>query len=317
MRRRIVRELKARPLVLVAVSFLTLLVLVAVFAPIVANHDPEQGSLRDTLQGPSGVHWLDTDQLGRDVFSRLVFGARVALLAASEAVIVAVVLGVPIGLVLGFRGGWVDRIAMRLIDGLSAIPGIVLAISIIAALGTGLVRAMLAVGIVGATVLARLTRGQVLAVRERLYIDAARVSGASQWSLLFRHALPNVAPTLVVQATLLFATAIIVEAGLSFIGLGVQPPDPSWGVMLSSAQEVLDRQAFNAIPPGAAIFATVLAAKSSKSGVGDSSHWCQNHRHLNGVLSVAKGQVSLAACQTGSSKHLRAECALEPLCRAL
>ena len=194
-------------------------------------------------------------------------------------------LGVPVGLFIGFRGGWVDRIAMRIIDGLSAIPGIVLAISIIAALGTGLVRAMLAVGIVGATILARLTRGQVLAVRERLYIDAARVTGVSQWSLLFRHALPNVAPTLVVQGTLLFATAIIIEAGLSFIGLGVQPPDPSWGVMLSSAQETMERQPFNAVPPGAAIFVTVLSVNivgdaiqdmmSPRSGVGGRGHLLQ------------------------------------------
>jgi peptide/nickel transport system permease protein len=234
-------------------------VVAALFAPWVATHDPQASSLGDSLDGPGLTHWLGADQLGRDVYSRIVFGARVALLAATEAMLVAVVVGIPLGLVVGFRGGRLDLVVMRAIDGISSIPGVVLAIALIAALGTGLSRSMLAVGLVFSMVMARIARGQVLAERERLYVDGARVVGVGPVRMLFSHVLPNAAPALIVQATLVFSSAIAIEAGLSFIGLGVQPPTASWGIMLSDAQDVLSLSPFQSVPPGAAILLTVLA----------------------------------------------------------
>jgi peptide/nickel transport system permease protein len=255
-------RLVSRTMIVGGAVWLVTVVVAAVFAPLIATHEPDAADFGSSLTPPSGDHWLGADRLGRDTYSRLVFGARVALLAATQATVVALLIGVPLGLLIGYRAGWLDRISMRLIDGLSAIPGVVLAIALIAALGTGLTRSMLAVGLVFAMIVARLTRGQVLAERERLYVDGARVVGAAERAILFRHVLPNVAPVLVVQATLIFSSAIAIEAGLSFLGLGVQPPDASWGIMLSDAQESLALDAFQVVPPGVAIFLTVLAVNS-------------------------------------------------------
>ena len=242
-----------------AAAVLALVVVAALFSPWVATHDPQASDLGDSLARPSVDHWFGADQLGRDIYSRIVFGARVALLAAIEATVVAVVVGIPLGLFIGFRGGRVDLIAMRIIDGISSIPGVVLAIALIAALGTGLSRSMLAVGLVFSMVVARIARGQVLAERERQYVDGARVVGVKGTRMLFGHVLPNVAPALIVQATIVFSSAIAIEAGLSFIGLGVQPPTASWGIMLSDSQDVLALSAWQPIPPGLAIVLTVLA----------------------------------------------------------
>lgn len=248
-----------RIIVGLAAAILAAVVVAALLAPWVAPYDPQTSTLSDSLVGPSADHWFGADQLGRDVFSRVVFGARIALLAAIEATAIAVVVGIPFGLVIGFRGGRTDLVAMRVIDGISSIPGVVLAIALIAALGTGLSRSMLAVGLVFSMVMARLARGQVLAERERQYVDGARVVGVSGGRMLFGHILPNAAPALIVQATLVFSAAIAIEAGLSFIGLGVQPPTASWGIMLSDAQDVIERSPFQAVPPGLAILLTVLS----------------------------------------------------------
>ena len=235
-----------------------LVVLAALFGPWLTP-DQKPSALGDSLAQPSWKHLLGADQQGRDVLVRIVLGARVAMLAAVEATAIAVLLGVPAGLLIGFRGGRVDMVAMRLIDGISAIPGVVLAIALIATLGTGLSRSMLAVGLVFSMVMARIARGQVLAERERLYVDGARVAGVRHRGLLFGHVLPNVAPALIVQATVVFSAAITIEAGLSFIGLGVQPPTASWGIMLADAQDVNSLRPFLSVPPGAAILLTVLS----------------------------------------------------------
>ena len=242
-----------------AAGFLLFLLVIVVFGPVISPPDPTQGSLRTAMQGPSGEFWLGTDYLGRDVLSRLIAGARVAMFAGLEAVVVALALGLPVGLTIGFLGGWPDRIGMRIIEGVSAIPGLVLAIGIIAAFGSGLTRSMFAVGVAFAMGVARLARGLVLAERERLYVDGARVIGAGRGGLLLRHITPNVAAPLIVLATMIFASAVTIEAGLSYLGLGVEPPTASWGAMLAAAQRTYREQPLQTLPPGAAILLTVLA----------------------------------------------------------
>jgi peptide/nickel transport system permease protein len=241
-----------------AALVVALVVFAALFGPWLT---PEQkpSTLSDSLARPGWKHLLGADQQGRDVLVRIVLGARVAMLAATEATLLAVAIGIPLGLLIGFRGGRVDLVTMRVIDGISAIPGVVLAIALIATLGTGLSRSMLAVGLVFSMVMARIARGQVLAERERQYVDGARVAGVRQRGLLFGHVLPNVAPALIVQATVVFSAAITIEAGLSFIGLGVQPPTASWGIMLADAQDMNALRPFLSVPPGAAILLTVLS----------------------------------------------------------
>jgi peptide/nickel transport system permease protein len=242
-----------------AAIVLGVVLFLAVFGPWVSPSDPDTGELRDALSAPSSEHWLGTDYLGRDILSRVIAGSRVALIAGVEATLIALVLGVGIGMVIGLAGGWTDRVVMRVIDGVSAIPALVLAIAIIAALGTGLTRSMFAVGIAFAMSMARLARGLTLSERERLYVDGARVAGAGRGRLLRSHIAPNVAGPIAVQATLVFASAITIEAGLSFLGLGVQPPASSWGSMLANAQRTIREAPFQAIPPGVAIVLTVLS----------------------------------------------------------
>jgi peptide/nickel transport system permease protein len=243
----------------VAAALLSVVVFLAIFGPWVWPSDPDTGNMREALADPSTSHWLGTDYLGRDMLSRIIAGSRVATIAGVEATLVALVLGVGIGMVIGLAGGWTDRIVMRLIDGISAIPALVLAIASIATLGTGLTRSMFAVGLAFAMSMARLARGLTLSERERLYVDGARVAGAGRTRLLRSHIAPNVAGPIAVQATLVFASAITIEAALSFLGLGVQPPAASWGSMLSNAQRTIRQAPFQAIPPGLAIVLTVLS----------------------------------------------------------
>ncbi|WP_170110893.1 dipeptide/oligopeptide/nickel ABC transporter permease/ATP-binding protein [Antricoccus suffuscus] len=246
---------------LVKMSWVILFVVatLAVIGPWIVPYDPTVGDLGAALTGPGRAHWLGTDYLGRDTLSRLIDGARVSTIAGLQATAIAVVLGGGIGMAIGLLGGWVDRIVMRIVEGISAIPAIVLAIALIAALGSGLSRSMLAVGIAFAMGIARLARGLTLAERERLYVDGARVIGAGRFRLLRRHISPNIAAPMGVEATLVFAHAVTIEAALSFLGLGTQPPAASWGVMLSSAQRAIREAPFQAIPPGLALVLTVLA----------------------------------------------------------
>lgn len=242
-----------------AVFILLLLGFLAIFADLVAPYDPLRQNLIKALQGPSAQHWLGTDDLGRDVLSRLIYGCRIAVIAAAEATTIAVLLGVPIGLFIGYRGGWWDWIVMRVVEAMVSIPGIMVAIVIIAILGPGLHRAMIALGILFSTSFLRLARGVVLAEREEVYVRSARVIGASDSRILIRHIFPNIAPPLIVQVTLTVGAVLLSEAGLSFIGLGVQPPQASWGTMLNTAAAFMQLNWFLSIPPGVAIILTVLS----------------------------------------------------------
>lgn len=247
-----------------AISFcyLLLLVLVSVAAPWIAPHSPTEQDLANTLVGPTASHWLGTDDLGRDIFSRLLFGGRVAIYASFLAVGIALVLGVPVGILAGYLGGWVDDVIGRMIDTFLSFPAIVLAIAVTGALGIGLTNGMIAVGIVFAPQLARLARAKTLVVRQELYVDAARCFGAPTPHILWRHVLPNALQPVIVQVTILLAAALLAEASLSFLGLGIQPPNPSWGAMLARAYQSMEIAPEQMYAPGLAILATALAFNS-------------------------------------------------------
>jgi peptide/nickel transport system permease protein len=242
----------------IGVAFLLLVVVASVIARFVLVSPIEQ-NLGDILAGPSKEHWLGTDDLGRDVLSRLLNGSLVSLRAASTAVVIALVLGVPAGLLAGYRGGWIDDVVMRIADTLLAFPGLVLAVGVVAMLGPGLTNAMVAVGIIFAPSLARLARAQVLSVKEHLYVDAAATFGGSSWQTMRRHIIPNAIQPIVVQTSLLFAVALLAEAGLSFIGLGVQPPQPSWGAMLGRSYKYVRTDPWQTVAPGLIVMFTALA----------------------------------------------------------
>ncbi|WP_083195128.1 dipeptide/oligopeptide/nickel ABC transporter permease/ATP-binding protein [Pararhodobacter sp. CCB-MM2] len=242
-----------------AILILLVLAVLALAADWITPYDPLRQNLMHALQGPSANHWLGTDDLGRDVLSRLIYGCRIAVIAAAEATAIAILLGVPLGLFIGYRGGWWDWITMRVVEAVVSIPGIMVAIVIIALLGAGLHRAMIALGILFSTSFLRLARGVVLAEREEVYVRSARVIGASDSRILVRHIFPNIAPPLIVQVTLTVGAVLLSEAGLSFIGLGVQPPHASWGTMLNTAANYMDLNWFLAVPPGVAIIVTVLS----------------------------------------------------------
>ena len=240
------------------VGFIVLVLVAGIVATFVAQ-DPLRQDLDHILQGPTLRHWLGTDDLGRDVFSRLLGGGLVSLRASCIAVGVALVIGVPLGLLAGFRGGVVDEVVMRCADTVLAFPGLVLAVGVVAMLGPGLTNAMIAVGIVFAPSLARLMRAQVLGVKERLYVEAATTFGSSTGQIVKRHIIPNAVQPVIVQTSLLFALGLLAEAGLSFIGLGVQPPDPSWGTMLGRAYRFMRKAPLQMIAPGIAIVLSALS----------------------------------------------------------
>jgi peptide/nickel transport system permease protein len=266
---RFIRKLVQQRLAMVALGFLALILIAALLAPQVAPYDPTASDFAATLQGPSSKHWLGTDHLGRDVLSRIIFGARLALLASLQAIAIAAFIGIPVGLLSGYRGGNFDRAAMWVNDLFLSLPLLIVAFAIIAIVGPGLANAMLAVGLVLSTRYARLSRGVVLAEREELYVDAARVSGIPTWSILFRHLLPNIASPLIIQTSILLGAVILIEATLSFIGLGAPVGSPSWGRMLDDARTYLGQQPFLAIPPGVAITLSVLAFNILGDGLRD------------------------------------------------
>jgi peptide/nickel transport system permease protein len=231
----------------------------ALAAPLLAPYDPNEQDYLAITDPPSAAHLLGTDDLGRDLLSRIIYGSRVSLEVGLIAVVIAVVCGVTFGMVAGYTGGLVDDLIMRCVDAVQAFPNLVLALAITAALGPNIANAMLAIGFVAAPGMARLTRGQTLSVREREFIAAARVCGATPIQIMRLHILPNVTAPIVVQSTLLLGTAIVTEAALSFLGVGVQPPTPSWGAMLRTGSQYLEVAPWIGIAPGVAIFLTVLA----------------------------------------------------------
>lgn len=249
------RDLRAS----LSLGFLLLLVVLALAAPWIAPYSPTVQDIANTLSEPDAAHLLGTDDLGRDVLSRLIHGAPATLYASFLAVGIAIVLGVPVGLVAGFMGGWVDDVISRVIDALLSFPAIVLAIAVTGALGIGLTNGMISVGIVFSPQLARLVRARTLVVRQELYVDAARCFGASTSRILWQHVLPNTVQPVIVQVTLLLAAALLAEASLSFLGLGIQPPNPSWGGMLARAYQNMEIAPAQMYPPGLAILLTALA----------------------------------------------------------
>lgn len=256
-----------------------LMLIAAVFAPVIARHDPEDQHFADALTGPSAEYWLGTDNLGRDTFSRVIYGARVSLQVGVIAVGISLIIGTILGLIAGYaRIGLVDTVIMRCMDALLAFPTLVLALAITAALGPSLTNVMIAVGIVGIPSYARLIRGQVLTVGQREYVEAARTIGAPDSRIITHHIFPNVTAPLIVQASIGVAFAILAEASLSFLGLGVQPPTPSWGSMLAVGKDWLQYASWMAIAPGLAIFLVVLAFNFLGDGIRDAldphlQHW--------------------------------------------
>ncbi len=257
--RRFRRRFVQRRVGLVAAGIIAAFVAIAVFAPWVAPYDPRAQDLLATLDGPSADHWLGTDEVGRDVLSRMIFGARVSLLAAAQAVILALVLGLPPGLVAGYFGGWIDTVVSRINDTVMSFPPLLLAIAIVGVFGPNLRNAMIAVGIIFAPRFLRLTRASVLAVREETFIEASRSIGTPTIRILRTRVLPNVLSPLLVQVSLSLGFAMLAEAGLSFLGLGVQPPEASWGAMIGRAYRFLNQSPTLVIFPGVAIVIAVLA----------------------------------------------------------
>jgi peptide/nickel transport system permease protein len=268
-RERLVHTFLQHRLAVWSAAYLGALIIVAVFGQQLLIHDPNEADLAHVLEGPSAEHWLGTDHLGRSTLSRVVVATSVALKAAALGVGIAVFLGAPLGLLSGYFGGWWDRIAMRIVEAMVALPGLLVAIAILAILGPSLTNAIIALGIVNSTAFFRLMRGASLEARKAAYVDAAQVIGAPTSRIVFRHVLPNVTGPLTVQITLAFSFVLLAEAGLSFIGLGVQPPQSSWGVMLSSAQNYVYHQPFLAVPPGLMIMFTVLAFNMLGDGLRD------------------------------------------------
>jgi peptide/nickel transport system permease protein len=244
-------------------------VLSALLAPLIAPYDPIATSWSAVRKAPSAAHWLGTDENGRDVLARVIFGARASMLAGVVSVLIAAGIGVPTGLLAGFVGGWVDAVLSRIVDAMLACPFLILAIALAAFLGPDLKNAMIAIGVTAAPVFMRVARGAAMDVAGNDYVEAARALGNPPWRVALRHVLPNIVPPVLVQGTLAIAAAIIAEASLSFLGLGQQPPAPSWGSMLNAAQRFLTQAPWLAIFPGLAIFLCVLSFNLVGDGLRD------------------------------------------------
>jgi peptide/nickel transport system permease protein len=267
-RRALLRLLRRRGAML-GLAIVLVFVLLAVFAPVLAPQDPLQTSWSAVRKAPSAQYWFGTDEIGRDVLSRVIWGARASLSAGLVSVCIAMALGVPIGLLAGYTGGWVDGVISRFTDAMLAVPFLILAIALAAFLGPSLTNAMIAIGVSATPIFIRLTRGQVLSVKVEDFVEAARAVGNPHWRIALRHILPNVLPPLIVQATLAIAAAIIAEASLSFLGLGQQPPAPSWGSMLNTAKNYVDNAPWMAVWPGVSIFLLVLSFNLLGDGLRD------------------------------------------------
>jgi peptide/nickel transport system permease protein len=267
--RRALRRLLRRPAAVFGLVVVLLFVAIAVLAPILAPFDPIATNWGTIRKAPSVANWFGTDENGRDLLSRVMFGARASLTAGVISVSISIAVGLPLGLLAGYVGGWIDTVISRVTDAMLACPFLILAIALAAFLGPSLTNAMIAIGISATPAFIRLTRGATLNAKVDDYVEAARAVGNPHWRIAAVHLLPNILPPIMVQATLAIAAAIIAEASLSFLGLGQQPPAPSWGSMLNNAQRFLTQAPWMALFPGAAIFLVVLAFNLLGDGLRD------------------------------------------------
>jgi peptide/nickel transport system permease protein len=267
-RRGLVKFLR-NPAAVAGAAIVLLMIVVAALAPWLSPFDPIQASFMTVRHAPDATHWFGTDELGRDVLSRMIWGARASLLAGVVSVVIAVIIGVPLGLCAGYFGRFVDAVISRLADALLSVPFLILAIAMGAFLGPSLTNAMIAIGVSAMPRFVRLTRGQALAVKAEEYVEGARAIGLGDTRIIVRYILPNVLPPIIVQASLTIAMAIIAEASLSFLGLGQLPPAPSWGSMLNTAKDFVEQAPWMSIFPGIAIFVTVLGFNLLGDGLRD------------------------------------------------
>jgi len=263
------RRLLRRKGAMVGLAFVALFILMALVAPWLAPHDPLATSWSAIRKAPSLANLFGTDEIGRDVLSRVLWGARASLLAGVVSVCISLALGLPIGMLAGYLGGWTDALISRATDAMLACPFLILAIALAAFLGPSLTNAMIAIGISATPIFIRLTRASVMAVKVEDYVEAARAVGNPHLRIVLRHILPNILAPLIVQATLAIAAAVIAEASLSFLGLGQQPPAPSWGSMLNTAKNYIDQAPWMAVWPGASIFLLVLSFNLLGDGLRD------------------------------------------------
>lgn len=261
------RGLLASPSGVIGLALVGVLIITAALAPLIAPYNPLQMAAGPRLAPPSLAHPMGTDQFGRDVLSRVVHGARLTLLVGTVAVSLSLVAGLALGLLAGYAGGWLERIFMRLVDVLFSFTEIVIALACLAILGVGLTNAMIAIGIAAIPFYARITHSVVLVEKSKPYFEAGIAAGAGHLRLIFLHLLPNVVPTLIVVATLGISTAVLAAAGLSFLGLGAQPPQPEWGFMLASSRDLISRAPWMMISPGLAIALTVLGFNLLGDGI--------------------------------------------------
>jgi peptide/nickel transport system permease protein len=265
----LVQALVKNKMSLIGGSIILIYILLAILAPVIAPYDPFEIKLLDKLKPPSMEHWMGTDDKGRDIFSRILYGSQLSLAVGFVSVFIGAFFGIILGIVSGYYGRWIDTLIMRFIDILLAFPGLLLALAVVSALGPSLLNVMIAVGIFSIPTFARIVRGSTLSVKKMEYIDAIKVLGASDIKIIFVHILPNILSPIIVQGTLRLATSILSVAGLSFLGMGAQPPTPEWGAMLSSGRDFLYSAPHIALFPGLAIAIIVLAFNIFGDGLRD------------------------------------------------
>jgi peptide/nickel transport system permease protein len=261
------KRFMAERLAFISFIYLVLLVIVAIFAPYIAPYDPNKQDLAHVLADPSFSHLMGTDNLGRDIFSRLLMGTRAALQASLFAILIPVLIGIPIGIIAGYLGGLIDDIFMRIVDAIMSIPAILLCLGITAALGVSLWNAMIAIGITSIPQFARLARGQTLQVRTEAYVESAKISGAGSIWIMLKHIIPNISPPVLVQASLNISFAVLVEVSLSFLGMGAQSPDISWGSLIQQAYTMINMKPWMIIYPGVAVSLTIMAGNFVGDGL--------------------------------------------------
>ncbi len=263
------KKMKRNKSAIAGLIIIVFFAVIALLAPVLPIADPYATSWSAIRKSPSAAHWLGTDDIGRDILSRMIWGAQASLMAGVVSVFIAVITGVPLGLISGYFGGWLDQVISRITEAFLAMPFLIMAIALAAFLGPSLTNAMIAIGLSAMPIFIRLTRAQVLAVKTEDYIEGARSIGLGHHDIMLRYILPNIVPPIIVQATLTVATAIIAEASLSFLGLGQQAPAASWGSMLNVAKNYLSQAPWMAIWPGAAIFLVVIGFNLLGDGLRD------------------------------------------------